>query len=70
MQVPVDEQQMKALTKAAVTEVLLEPRDLLRDALEKILEDIALARAIAEGEAEERRMSREEVFATLQCPAR
>ena len=61
---------MKALTKAAVTEVLLEPRVLLRDALEKILEDIALARAIAEGETEGRRMSREEVFATLQCPAR
>ena len=61
MQTTVDEQQMKELMKAAVTEVLLERRDLLRDALEETLEDIALVRAIAEGQREGGRMSRTEV---------
>ncbi len=69
MPTTVDEQQMKELIKAAVTEVLLERRDLLPDALEETLEDIALARAIAEGEAGGGRMSRDEVFAILQGAA-
>ena len=69
MQTTVDEQQMKELMKAAVTEVLLERRDLLRDALEETLEDIALVRAIAEGQREGGRMSRTEVFDILQGSA-
>lgn len=69
MQTTVDEQQMKDLMKAAVAEVLLERRDLLREALEETLEDIALARAIAEGQAEGGRMSRNEVFSILEGAA-
>jgi hypothetical protein len=44
-----DDARLKALFKAALVEVLEERKDLLRDAIEETLEDIALARAIEEG---------------------
>ena len=48
-QVMMDESKLKALFKTAIVEVLEERKDLLRDAIEETLEDIALARAIEEG---------------------
>ena len=57
---PTDSQLKEAL-KAALVEVLEERPDLLRDMLAEVIEDIALARAIQEGEASGL-MSREEVF--------
>lgn len=53
--------QLKDALKAALVEVLEERPDLLRDVLAEVIEDIALARAIQEGEASGL-VSREEVF--------
>jgi hypothetical protein len=55
------ESQLKDALKAALVEVLEERSDLLRDALAEVIEDIAFARAIQEGEASGL-VPREEVF--------
>jgi hypothetical protein len=41
-----EERRLKGILKSAVTEVLEERQDLLRDAMREILEDMALLRAI------------------------
>ena len=46
----VEERRLKGLLKTAVTEVLTERQDLLRDALRESFEDMALVRAIQLGE--------------------
>ena len=56
-----EERRLKGLLKDAVVEVLEERRDLLRDALQESLEDVALVRAIQEGE-KSRLVSRKQVF--------
>ena len=56
-----EERRLKGLLKDAVVEVLEERRDLLRDALQESLEDVALVRAIQEGE-KSRLVSRQQVF--------
>ena len=61
MQTVIDEIQLKALFKSALVEVMEERRDLIRDAVEEALEEIALSRAIQEGESSET-VSRDEVF--------
>ena len=63
--VPLDEARLKALFKTALTEVLEERKDLLRDVIEETLEDIALARAIEAGQHTEE-VSRSEVFSVLE----
>ena len=55
------DRQLKEALKAALVEVLEERPDLLRDVLAEVMEDIALARAIQEGEASGL-VSRDEVF--------
>ena len=60
----VSQDQLKDLVKAAIAEVLEERRDLLRDVIEEAMEDIALARAIEEGEGTEI-ISRDAVFNLL-----
>lgn len=60
-----DEEKLKSLFKAALIEVLEERGDLVREAIEEALEDIALARAIDEA-ADGQNVSREEVFAILE----
>ena len=45
---PLDEEKLKSLFKAAIIEVLEEHGDLVREAIEEAIEDIALARAIDE----------------------
>ena len=47
----VEERRLKGLLKTAVTEVLAERQDLLRDAIRESFEDVALVRAIQLGEA-------------------
>ena len=45
-----EERRIKNLLKDAVVEVLKERHDLLRDALQESLEDLAMLRVIQEGE--------------------
>ena len=45
-QAPLDDERLKRLFKTALIEVLEERKSILRDIIEKTLEDIALARAI------------------------
>jgi hypothetical protein len=60
-----DEAKLKELLKSAIVEILEERRDLIRELLEEVIEDIALARAIEEGE-HGARVSRDEVFEILE----
>ena len=46
----VEERRLKGLVKTAVTEVLAERQDLLRDAVRESFEDMAMLRAIQIGE--------------------
>lgn len=64
MQTLADETQLKAIFKSALVEVMEERRDLIRDAVEEALEEIALARAIEAGKDSET-VRRDEVFALL-----
>ena len=61
MQTLVDETQLKVGFKTALVEVMEERRDLIRDAVEEALEEIALVRAIEVGRGSGE-ASREEVF--------
>lgn len=63
-----DEHQLKDALKLALIEVLEERSDLLRDVLAEVMEDVALARAIQEGETSEP-VSRDEVFRALDAGA-
>ncbi len=56
-----DENQLKEVFKQAFAELLQERRDLLYDVFSEVLEDIALANAIKEGENTEI-VGKEEVF--------
>ena len=60
-----EETKLKKLLKAAVIEVLEERRDLVRDALAEVVEDIALVRAIEVG-SRSKAINRSEVFKILQ----
>ena len=62
---PLDEEKLKSLFKAAIIEVLEEHGDLVREAIEEAIEDIALTRAIDEA-AGGANVSREEVFEILE----
>lgn len=60
-----DERQIKDLFKQVVLELFQERRDLLYDLLAEVIEDLALANAIRQGESTEM-VSRAEVFRTLE----
>jgi hypothetical protein len=47
----ISEEKLKFLLKTAVVEALEERRDLVRDAIEEALEDMAMVRALEEGSA-------------------
>jgi hypothetical protein len=64
----INEAQLKDALKLALVEVLEERSDLLRDVLAEVLEEVALVRAIQEGEASDP-VSRDEVFRALETPA-
>jgi hypothetical protein len=65
MSISIDEAKLKQALKAAIVEILEERKDLVREVLEEALEDIALARAIEEGDQSEL-ATREEVFDALE----
>jgi hypothetical protein len=56
-----NEDQLKAVFKAALIEVIEEKRDFFQELLEEAIEEIAMVRAIEEGRQSES-ISREEVF--------
>ena len=60
-----DKNQLKEVFKQAFAELLQERRDLLYDVFTEVLEDIALANAIKEGEETEI-VSRKQVFKILE----
>ena len=60
-----DKNQLKEVLKQAFTELLQERKDLLYDVFTEVLEDIALANAIKEGEETEI-VSRGQVFKILE----
>jgi DNA polymerase III alpha subunit len=68
METSINRDQLKDLIKAAVTEALEEQRALIHEAVEEALEDVALARAIEEGEGTEL-IDRQEVFKLLEGEA-
>jgi hypothetical protein len=65
MEIQTNNEQLKDIVKAALIEVLEERQELLRDAINRALEDIALARAIEEGNETEL-INRSEVFGILE----
>jgi hypothetical protein len=66
METSMSDERIKELFKAAILEVLQERRDFLRDALAEAIEDLALARAIEDGEGTET-VTRDEVFTLLEA---
>ena len=64
----VEERRLKGLLKNAVTEVLEERGDLLRDAVRESFEDVALVRAIQQGEKSPL-ASRRKIFQRLERAA-
>jgi hypothetical protein len=56
--------QLKELIKAAIVEILQEQREVFTDLITETMEDIALAKAIEEGESTEP-VSRETIFKIL-----
>ncbi|OQY51174.1 MAG: hypothetical protein B6247_20135 [Candidatus Parabeggiatoa sp. nov. 2] len=60
-----NEEQLKAVFKAALIEVIEEKRDFFQQLVEDAIEEIALVRAIEEGKQTET-ISREEVFKLLE----
>ena len=65
METSMSDDRIKELFKSAILEVLEERSDLLREALAQAIEDLALARAIEDGEGSET-VTRDEVFALLE----
>lgn len=57
-------QELKPIIKEVLHELLLQERETLTDLIYEVMEDIALAKAIAEG-LDGENVSREEVFALL-----
>jgi hypothetical protein len=68
MQPSINKEQLKDVIKAAVTEALEERQDLLHEAIEAAIEDLAFSRAIKEGE-KTHKVKREEVFNILEGKA-
>lgn len=64
-QLIVEEEQIKNLVKEAILELVREQREVFYDALAEVIEDLALARAIQEGESTET-ASRAEVLRVLE----
>lgn len=68
METLMSDMQIKNLFKTAIVEVMEERRDIFREAIEEVLEDIALSRAIDEAEDSDM-VSEEEIFEFLRSAA-
>lgn len=64
-QAELSETALKKLLKEAFTEMLQEQRDLLHEVFAEVLEDIALAEAIREGQ-QTAKAAREDIFRILE----
>jgi hypothetical protein len=64
-QAGLSESALKKLFKEAITETLQEQRELLRDVFAEVLEDIAFAEAIRQGQQTEQ-VAREEIVRSLE----
>ncbi len=60
-----NDEKLKEVFKSAIVEVLEERRELVREILGEIIEDIAFSKAIAEGE-QTPRITRESIFEALE----
>ena len=58
-------EELKAVLKSAIIEILQERQDLVRSILQDVIEDIAFSKAISEGE-QTPAVSREQVFELLE----
>ena len=65
MEMQINQDELKNLLKVAIVEVLEERRDLISDIIEESLEDVAMARAIAEGNNSDS-VDRNEIFKILE----
>ncbi|MBN2373362.1 hypothetical protein JXL19_06225 [bacterium] len=65
MQISIDESKLKQLFKEALIEALEERKDVFHDLIAEAMEDIALVRAIKEGERTEP-VSKKEIFKILE----
>ena len=65
MQTVIDDSKLKKLLKEAIVEALEEKRDVFHDLITEALEDIALVRAIQEGENTET-VNKQEIFNILE----
>jgi len=65
MQIMADENRLRQLLKEAIIEAVQEQKDIFYDLIAEIIEDIAMANAIREGENTEK-ATREEVFSILE----
>ncbi len=63
-EITIDESKLKELLKTAIVELLQERKEVVYDVLAEIIEDIALEKAIEEGENTEP-VSREAIFNIL-----
>ena len=68
MEPSINQKQLKDIIKTALVEVLEERQDLLHDAIEEAIEDVAFIRAIKEGEST-KLVKRKEVFKLLESKA-
>jgi len=64
---PTSETHIKELLKDAIVELLQERRDELKEILAEIIEDIALTKAIEEGESTET-VSKTDILQILEAP--
>jgi len=62
----IEERRLKGLVKTAVTEILEERQDLLRDAIRETVEDVAMMQAIQAGEKTQV-TSRKKIFQRLEA---
>ena len=64
METPIDEVRIKQWLKEALVEVVEERKDVLQELLTEVMEDVAMVRAIQEGETT-RPVSKQEVLKLL-----
>ncbi len=64
-QTVIDDEQLKEAVKSALTELFQERKDLFRELVAEMIEEVAFAHAIKEGEASEP-MTKSEIFKTLE----
>jgi hypothetical protein len=68
MEICADQNKLKELMKQALVEILEDRKDVIHEILSEVIEDIALAHAIKEGEASEA-VGKQETLDILQGPA-